>query len=608
MGSGVSRRYIGGKRPDIYFHEDLFPSIEATLLKLDLIEERAFKIFEIFVLVDIDISEKVSMLELHKYLGGKRTKLTERILLSSDNTKYDSIALKDGIDYYTFVINLWHFCTLSVGGIARYCFELFDIDNLGLLEKPDLETMYKMFYDCDDCDEKEINLFIFNPHDESILKKDFIDHCKKNKHFIQPALDYQLRLQKKIGGRVLWALLSSFRQRKFHIHDETAKNLKDALITILNSEEVVKKKEIEDVDAILAEQKRKQLEEEELFKKELIEREKAELMRQQLEKLRPEDKVLVDGWNHLEQLKTEYGETKWTIEKLEKKKYHRQLIYDQYDKIAALYTVYWKKKEDKEIEIITGTADDHWARMRDFVKTKNGSIIAKRTKLLKLFDILNKNAEEIAKKKGFNTKKNVSVKRKTKQEVAIEIAIANLEEHLKDEKILEELRKTDPLAANAKQIQLDTKNEKLSIDAIFTNEEDTAKKYAKAEDFIQAEKDADLELFETIRERTLLELKESIESGREERRRFLIKKEFDIKTRFGSRETKWEELYDKKNDVYIYLNTETLERKHIKTAICEMCDNCFAQSDVKCQKCDAARSARNQRLYRPLGYGNITDD
>ena len=99
-----------------------------------------------------------------------------------------------------------------------------------------------------------------------------------------------------------------------------------------------------------------------------------------------------------------------------------------------------------------------------------------------------------------------------------------------------------------------------------------------------------------------------MEAGREERRRFLIKKEFDIITNFGARNTVWEELYDKANDKMIYLNKVTMERKHIKTAICEKCDAIFQQSELKCAKCFASRSARNQKLYRPLGFGNITDE
>lgn len=60
------------------------------------------------------------------------------------------------------------------------------------------------------------------------------------------------------------------------------------------------------------------------------------------------------------------------------------------------------------------------------------------------------------------------------------------------------------------------------------------------------------------------ELDDSITNGREERRKFLVKKEFEIISNFGARETKWEQLYDKTNDKYIYLNSETLEVMHLE--------------------------------------------
>lgn len=50
--------------------------------------------------------------------------------------------------------------------------------------------------------------------------------------------------------------------------------------------------------------------------------------------------------------------------------------------------MYWKAKEDKEIALVTGTEDDHRQRMRDYINTKRGSFVHKRTVLLKLFATL----------------------------------------------------------------------------------------------------------------------------------------------------------------------------------------------------------------------------
>ena len=168
---------------------------------------------------------------------------------------YDEQKAKKGLCFEDFAIVLWNYCTLTSSGIARYVFEIFDVDKLGKLEKPDVETMYKMLYHCDEHDEKFLSQFPFNPVDESISKKDFIDHAKKRKHLIQPALDYQKRLRKKLGGFIMWEMLTAHRKRKFHVHDESSPSLPEALTAILNSEEVLSKVVKVDADKLLEDAK-----------------------------------------------------------------------------------------------------------------------------------------------------------------------------------------------------------------------------------------------------------------------------------------------------------------------------------------------------------------
>lgn len=52
--------------------------------------------------------------------------------------------------------------------------------------------------------------------------------------------------------------------------------------------------------------------------------------------LKPEDKVLQDAWDELEELKTNYTETKWHIDKMKKKIHARNDIYAVYDKCAGV--------------------------------------------------------------------------------------------------------------------------------------------------------------------------------------------------------------------------------------------------------------------------------
>ena len=84
--------------------------------------------------------------------------------------------------------------------------------------------------------------------------------------------------------------------------------------------------------------------------------------------------------------------------------------------------------------------------------------------------------------------------------------------------------------------------------------------------------------------------------------------EFELATTYGSRITRWEYCWDRENEKNVYVNLDTLEVIHQKTAICEKCDTIFDQSDKKCKGCDSLRSAKNQALYRPLGYKDIRID
>lgn len=75
----------------------------------------------------------------------------------------------------------------------------------------------------------------------------------------------------------------------------------------------------------------------------------------------------------------------------------------------------------------------------------------------------------------------------------------------------------------------------------------------------------------------------NIEFGREERRKYLMRKEFEIITAYGSRDTvcviepcytewlvlcviivyiRWEYIYDKREDKYFYVNRDTGEVRH----------------------------------------------
>ena len=123
-----------------------------------------------------------------------------------------------------------------------------------------------------------------------------------------------------------------------------------------------------------------------------------------------------------------------------------------------------------------------------------------------------------------------------------------------------------------------------------------------------AEVKAKAEIYEATKAKAVASAEAFIAKRKKERETDLLRVEFELATTYGSRMTRWEYCWDPQNEKYVYVNLDTLEVIHQKTAICEKCDSIFEQSDKKCKTCDSFRSAKNQLLYRPLGYKDIRID
>jgi hypothetical protein len=115
MGNGQVKRYIGGKVPQKYFSEDLWPEAQESLQKLSIDESRGYELFKMFCKIDTDYSASLDVDECMAYFGGKRTRFTERI--------FDTLEIeekKEGLNFVQFAFTMWNFCTLNTAGIARY--------------------------------------------------------------------------------------------------------------------------------------------------------------------------------------------------------------------------------------------------------------------------------------------------------------------------------------------------------------------------------------------------------------------------------------------------------------------------------------------------------
>lgn len=102
--------------------------------------------------------------------------------------------------------------------LSRYVFEIFDPDNNGVVEQPDVEAMYRMLYDAENHDTKHITMIKFDENGK-ITKEKFIKHMKSKKFVIKPALEYQTRMKRQLGGVIMWEGLAGYRKRHFSVFD-----------------------------------------------------------------------------------------------------------------------------------------------------------------------------------------------------------------------------------------------------------------------------------------------------------------------------------------------------------------------------------------------------
>jgi hypothetical protein len=133
------------------------------------------------------------------------------------------------------LLSLFSFVSPNLGlGLGRYIFEIFDPQNNLWIEQAEVEAIYRMLYDTTDHDTKHIQLIKFDDR-QRISKDKFIKHVRSKKFLIRPALDYQKRVRRMLGGLIMWEGLTGYRKRHFSVFDSKSTTLEDSFRAIIAS-------------------------------------------------------------------------------------------------------------------------------------------------------------------------------------------------------------------------------------------------------------------------------------------------------------------------------------------------------------------------------------
>ena len=159
MGNDASvdkRRFAGGRLIEKYWLDVKWKDHQELLEKLNVDEKTGYVIFRAFITIDTDEREKVTTDQCDTFInsafgllsfGTRKTKYTTRIFHyvgSKDDLNEDELleGAKPGMDFQEFFLRLWNYCSLTPSQLARHLFEIYDADNIRILEKAGVILYY----------------------------------------------------------------------------------------------------------------------------------------------------------------------------------------------------------------------------------------------------------------------------------------------------------------------------------------------------------------------------------------------------------------------------------------------------------------------------------
>jgi hypothetical protein len=204
-----------------------------------------------------------------------------------------------------------------------------------------------MLYDTNDHDTKHISIMKFDENGR-ISKEKFIKHVKSKKFLIKPALDYQKRMRRLLGGLIMWEGLTGYRKRHFSVYDSKSTTLEDAFLAIISSPDLEEKpvpltateqleREQEKINQVVEDAKQRLNE----FKR-YREEEKHKLAQN------IEDRGVSLAWMAYEAKKYEFENTVFTVDDMLKRQEERNHLFEVFDSAVVVQNEYWVEKGRKE--------------------------------------------------------------------------------------------------------------------------------------------------------------------------------------------------------------------------------------------------------------------
>lgn len=212
MGSFHSQHYKYGLRTKSYFDRHVFSDERTRELfrTTKLSRQRALQLFKAFVKMDTDRSGEISLREFHRFFGIKRTTFTERVfgLLDGDQS--------GNLSFHEVAIGVWNFCTFNTVLLAKFVWDVFDIDELGWLSIDEMDALVRMVFNENEANSYSMEQIVTASCNSGGLAFDkFASLVQADPDILQPATTIQRALRKKLFGEKYWEQRSQMRLSRF---------------------------------------------------------------------------------------------------------------------------------------------------------------------------------------------------------------------------------------------------------------------------------------------------------------------------------------------------------------------------------------------------------
>jgi len=255
--------------------------------------------------------------------------------------------------------------------LAQFAFDIFDIDDLGVLQLAECEALIRMVYDEADAD-PDLMKKIDADQDGEITIDEFAALITRQPQILQPAFDMQRALRAKCFGIKFWEMATEKRKDYFANYDSMANSSWESIQKIL----LIRQKEREEdakreQEEFVAEARERMTEHKDKKMEQFSEQQERRL--KTMERIRskelPEERDEREHWEIFAECKSNmegqcpFARLSWKIDE-------RARMWDLIDKLRSMHDTTMEAQEARDIALAEGPDGDAMAEA--YLKTKKG--------------------------------------------------------------------------------------------------------------------------------------------------------------------------------------------------------------------------------------------